>query len=98
MIGVNQRDLYTFEVDHARRRMAGEIPAGVVKVAESGVRDAEDARRLRRRRLRRDPGGGDLVTSAPDPRADDRAMAATASRAATQRIPVRRTRLPVPFS
>lgn len=47
MIGVNQRDLYTFEVDHARAvRMAKEIPPGVVKVAESGVRDADDARRL----------------------------------------------------
>jgi len=48
LIGVNQRDLVTFEVDHARaERMAGLMPAGVVRVAESGVRDAADARRLR---------------------------------------------------
>jgi len=47
LIGVNQRDLVTFEVDHARaERMAAAIPADVVKVAESGVRDAADARRL----------------------------------------------------
>lgn len=48
LIGVNQRDLVTFEVDHERAvRMARLIPDGVVKVAESGVRDAADARSLR---------------------------------------------------
>lgn len=48
IIGVNQRDLITFEVDHARaERMVSLIPATVVRVAESGVRDAHDARRLR---------------------------------------------------
>jgi len=47
LIGVNQRDLVTFQVDHARaERMAGLMPAGVVRVAESGVRDGADARRL----------------------------------------------------
>jgi indole-3-glycerol phosphate synthase len=47
MIGVNQRDLYTFEVDHERAvRLAGVIPDGVVKIAESGVRGADDARML----------------------------------------------------
>ena len=47
LVGVNQRDLVTFEVDHDRAaRMATVIPADVVKVAESGVRDALDARRL----------------------------------------------------
>jgi len=47
MIGVNQRDLFTFEVDHDRAvRMAGVIPDGVVKVAESGVRGPDDARML----------------------------------------------------
>ena len=47
LIGVNQRDLSTFRVDHARaERLAAAIPAGVVKVAESGVRGAGDARRL----------------------------------------------------
>jgi indole-3-glycerol phosphate synthase len=48
LIGVNQRDLVTFEVDHERaERMGGLIPADAVKVAESGVRDGSDARRLR---------------------------------------------------
>lgn len=48
MIGVNQRDLMTFQVDHARaERMASLIPRHVVRVAESGVRDHQDARRLR---------------------------------------------------
>ena len=48
MVGVNQRDLVTFEVDHERAvRMAAVIPDGVVKVAESGVRGADDAAALR---------------------------------------------------
>jgi len=48
LIGVNQRDLTTFEVDHSRaQRLASLIPAGVVKVAESGVRNRDDARALR---------------------------------------------------
>jgi indole-3-glycerol phosphate synthase len=48
LIGVNQRDLTTFEVDHERAvRMAGVIPDDVVKVAESGVRGGDDARALR---------------------------------------------------
>jgi indole-3-glycerol phosphate synthase len=68
MIGVNQRDLFTFEVDHARAvRMATEIPAGVVKVAESGVRDADDARRLRDAGYDAILVGETLVTAA-DPR------------------------------
>lgn len=47
LIGVNQRDLVTFEVDHERaERVARAIPDDVVKVAESGVRGADDARRL----------------------------------------------------
>lgn len=47
LIGVNQRDLVTFQVDHRRAlRMGGVIPDGVVKVAESGVRGPDDARAL----------------------------------------------------
>ncbi len=43
LVGVNQRDLVTFEVDTARaRRMAPQIPAGVVRVSESGVRGRAD--------------------------------------------------------
>lgn len=48
LVGVNQRDLVTFEVDHERAvRMAGSIPDHMVRVAESGVRGVEDARALR---------------------------------------------------
>lgn len=47
LVGVNQRDLATFEVDEARAvTLAPGIPPDVVAVAESGVRGAEDARRL----------------------------------------------------
>ena len=44
LIGVNQRDLVTFEVDRARAvRLAASMPAGAVRVAESGVRGPGDA-------------------------------------------------------
>jgi indole-3-glycerol phosphate synthase len=47
LVGVNQRDLVTFEVDHDRaRRVAAAMPADVVRVAESGVRGPEDAASL----------------------------------------------------
>jgi indole-3-glycerol phosphate synthase len=47
VVGVNQRDLRTFTVDHDRAcAMAARIPADVVAVAESGIRGSEDARRL----------------------------------------------------
>ena len=47
LIGVNQRDLVTFQVDHERAvRMARLIPDTAVRVAESGVRGADDARSL----------------------------------------------------
>ncbi len=44
VVGVNQRDLVTFEVDQERAvRMAPQIPEGLVRVAESGVRGPQDA-------------------------------------------------------
>ncbi len=44
LIGVNQRDLTTFEIDRTLAiRMVPFFPKGVIKVAESGVRGAEDA-------------------------------------------------------
>jgi indole-3-glycerol phosphate synthase len=47
IVGVNQRDLRTFTVDQERARaLAAKIPGDVVAVAESGIRDADDARRL----------------------------------------------------
>ncbi len=48
MIGVNQRNLATFVVDtEIAAKMSEKIPSAVVKVAESGVRGAADARVLR---------------------------------------------------
>ncbi len=44
LIGVNQRDLVTFAVDTDRAvRMAPKMPAGVVRVAESGITGPGDA-------------------------------------------------------
>jgi indole-3-glycerol phosphate synthase len=44
LLGVNQRDLVTFAVDQERAvRVAGLMPSGTVRVAESGVRGRDDA-------------------------------------------------------
>jgi indole-3-glycerol phosphate synthase len=65
LIGVNQRDLVTFQVDHERAlRMAAVIPDGVVKVAESGVRGREDAAALHAAGYHAVLVGETLVTSA----------------------------------
>jgi indole-3-glycerol phosphate synthase len=67
LIGVNQRDLITFEVDHERAvRMAALIPDTAIKVAESGVRGSDDARSLRAAGYHAVLVGETLVT-APDP-------------------------------
>lgn len=64
LIGVNQRDLVTFEVDHERAvRVAGSIPDHVVRVAESGVRNRADARALRQAGYHAVLVGETLVTS-----------------------------------
>ena len=69
IIGVNQRDLVTFSVDHDRAvRMAALIPPDVVRVAESGVRNHADARTLRRAGYDAVLVGESLVTAA-DPAA-----------------------------
>ena len=48
MIGVNHRDLRTFEVDLGlTERLRPLVPAEVVLVAESGIHSAADARRVR---------------------------------------------------
>ena len=48
LVGVNQRDLRTFEVDpELAARLGRRIPPGVVRIAESGVRDRDDCRRAR---------------------------------------------------
>jgi indole-3-glycerol phosphate synthase len=47
VVGVNARDLGTFRTDlTAVERLAAEVPAGVLLVAESGVRDGADVARL----------------------------------------------------
>jgi indole-3-glycerol phosphate synthase len=48
IIGVNNRDLTTFEVSlEVSLRLAGRIPAGVLAVSESGIHSAGDIARLR---------------------------------------------------
>ena len=74
LIGVNQRDLYTFEVDTDRAvRVARMLPDGVIRVAESGIRNGDDVRRLG------DAGFdavlvGEALVASPDPAAAVRAM------------------------
>jgi indole-3-glycerol phosphate synthase len=68
IVGVNQRDLRTFQVDLERAcALARGIPAGVLAVAESGIRDAGDARRLA------DSGYDAILVGETLVRAEDRA-------------------------
>lgn len=70
LIGVNQRDLVTFNVDQERAvRMGSLIPSRLVKVAESGVRGREDALALRAAGYDAVLVGEHLVTSANPSRA-----------------------------
>ncbi len=76
LVGVNQRDLVTFEVDTDRAvRMAPQMPAGVVRVAESGVRGVDDATLLAQAGYHAVLVGESLVT------AGDHAAAVAALRA-----------------
>jgi indole-3-glycerol phosphate synthase len=48
LVGINTRDLRTFEVNaETAFRLAEKLPKDVVRVAESGIRSAEDIARLR---------------------------------------------------
>ena len=48
VIGINQRDLTTFDVDNRLAiRMRASVPREVVLVAESGIKDAEDMQALK---------------------------------------------------
>lgn len=48
IIGVNNRDMRTFEVKiETSLRMAEHIPAGILKISESGIRSSEDVKTLR---------------------------------------------------
>src|SRR4029450_11434183 len=47
LIGVNNRDLRTFEVSlETCFRLAGRLPGNAIPVAESGIRSADDVQRL----------------------------------------------------
>jgi indole-3-glycerol phosphate synthase len=47
MVGVNNRNLHTFEVTlETSLRLAEKIPAGVIKVSESGIQSGADVRTL----------------------------------------------------
>ena len=74
LVGVNQRDLATFEVDTDRAvRVSAAIPDAVVKVAESGIRGPGDAARLADAGYAAVLVGESLVTS-PDPAGAVRAL------------------------
>jgi indole-3-glycerol phosphate synthase len=48
IIGVNNRDLQSFSVSlEISESLASEIPSGMVKISESGIRTAQDVHRLR---------------------------------------------------
>jgi indole-3-glycerol phosphate synthase len=70
IVGVNNRNLHTFEtsIDTALK-LVRRIPSGVVKVAESGIRSADDVRRLR------DAGYDAFLIGEHFMRARDRAVA-----------------------
>jgi indole-3-glycerol phosphate synthase len=64
LVGVNQRDLVTFRVDHDRAvRVGNVIPDTVVRVAESGVRGPADAHALHQAGFDAILVGETLVTS-----------------------------------
>lgn len=75
LIGINHRDLRTFEVDLGlTRRIRPHVPENVLVVAESGIRSAEDAR------LMREAGAdavlvGELLMRSADPTATIKELA-----------------------
>jgi indole-3-glycerol phosphate synthase len=79
LVGVNQRDLVTFQVDQQRAiRMAPAMPKGVVRVAESGIRGGDDAATLAAAGYHALLVGESLVTSG-DPAAAVKALRGAAS-------------------
>lgn len=82
LIGVNARDLRTFEIDRdAFARLRPAIPEGALAVAESGIRDPDDVRTAAAQGADAVLVGEAVVTSA-DPRA---AVAALVAAGATAR-------------
>ena len=81
VVGVNQRDLHTFDVDTSRAvRVAAAIPDSVLKVAESGIGGPEDAAALADAGFDAVLVGESLVRS-PDPAAAVAALRAAPARA-----------------
>jgi indole-3-glycerol phosphate synthase len=69
LIGVNQRDLRTFEVDPARAvRVRAAIPPDAIAVAESGIHTTDDVARLRDAGYAAILVGESLVTAADSTR------------------------------
>ncbi len=65
IVGVNSRNLRTLEVDlDTAFSLVAHIPAGVIKIAESGIRSAADLRRLREAGYQAFLVGEHLMTSA----------------------------------
>lgn len=53
LVGINNRDLRSFEVDLEHTlRLAPQVPSGVVLVSESGIRTGQDTARLRAEGIR----------------------------------------------
>ena len=74
LVGVNQRDLVSFEVDTRRaERVVAAMPEDIVRVAESGISGPDDVRRLADAGFDAVLVGESLVT-APDPAAAVRAL------------------------
>ena len=80
VIGINHRDLRTFEVDLGlTARLRKLIPSEVIVVAESGIHSAEDARRMR------DAGAdavlvGELLMRSADPAGQIKDLIASGAR------------------
>ena len=84
LLGVNARDLRTLDVDpDAFARLIGQVPAGVVTVAESGIRHTDDARRYAGEGAAAVLVGEALVKDG-DPQAAVAAMSAIPTPATTQ--------------
>jgi indole-3-glycerol phosphate synthase len=76
ILGVNNRDLHTFRVSlDTSIRLAERMPAGVVRVSESGIHSAADVRRLHGAGYQAFLVGEHLMLS-PDPAAALRALRA----------------------
>jgi indole-3-glycerol phosphate synthase len=82
LIGVNQRDLVTFEVDTARAERVGRaLPPAVTRVAESGIGNADDVARLA------DAGFDAILVGETLVRAPDRSAAVRDLRAGDRKAP-----------